>query len=64
MDVPEPQPVEPHHDSAGADLGSLVKMGFEPAPPEPSPEPPPPPVTNPFMEPVYETPPETPPDAA
>ena len=59
---PEPQPVVPRPNMDGADLGSLVKLGYAEAPPEPSPEPPPPPVLNPFLAPAEEPPP--PDDAA
>lgn len=59
MSEPVAQPVEPRQSMDGADLGSLVAMGWVEPQPEPSPEPPPPPVTNPFLAPA-----EPPPDDA
>lgn len=60
----EPLPATPRPDPSGADLASMVKLGLEPAPPEPSPEPPPPPSNNPFLAPVVEAAPESAPDDA
>ncbi|MFZ4150536.1 hypothetical protein [Streptomyces pseudogriseolus] len=50
--MPTPIPSHPRRDDTAADMGTLVRLGYE----EPQPVPAPAPETNPFQEPVYDPP--------
>ncbi|MGY1549598.1 hypothetical protein [Streptomyces sp. MN6] len=56
--MPTPIPSHPRRDDTAADMGTLVRLGYE----EPQPVPAPAPETNPFVEPVYDPPLEPLPD--